>query len=108
MVVDDEAHEPLEEVLGLVFGEPVDLGDVVADAEDALPARDGVGADQRVDGLEDLADVLGRAALGGVDLEVVLVSCLVEAGLGVRGCQGVEEVTEGGRNAVVELVAAGP
>ena len=105
VIVHYEAHEPVEEMPGLVIGEPVDLGHVVADGEDALPARHRVGADDRVDGLEDLADILGRTALLGEKLEVVLLGGLVEAWLSVGGRQSVQEAAERGRDAIVELVS---
>lgn len=52
--------------------------DVVADGKDRLPACDGVGADDRVDSLEDFAYVLGRTALPSVDLKVVALGGVVE------------------------------
>jgi hypothetical protein len=108
VVLDDKLHEPAQEVRRLLIAEAVDLLHVVADGEDGLPAGDGVRADDGVDGLEKLADVLGGAAFGRVDAEAVAVGGLVEAGLGVGGCEGVEEGSEGGRDAVVDLVAGSP
>jgi hypothetical protein len=61
-----------------------------------------------VDGLEDLADVLGRAALGRVELEAVALGCLVEAGLGVGRGEALEEALVWGGDAVEELVAGSP
>lgn len=91
MVLRDQVDKPPEEVLRLVLAQPVDLLHVVTDGEDALPPGDRVGPDHGVDGLEELAHILWGAALGGVDLEAVAVSGLVEAGLGVGGRQAVEE-----------------
>lgn len=108
VVLDDELHEPAQEVRRLLVAEAVDLLHVVADGEDGLPAGDRVRADDGVDGLEELADVLRGAALGRVDAEAVAVGGLVEARLGVGGCEGVEEGTEGGRDAVVDLVPRSP
>lgn len=86
MVLNDELDEPIEEPLALGLGEPVDALHVVADGEHALPPRYGVRADHRVDGLEDLASVLGRAARRRVDLEVVPLGGFVEGGLRVVRC----------------------
>lgn len=108
VVLDDELHKPVEKVLALIVRQPVDPLDVVAHGEDGLPTRHGVGADDGVDGLEDLADVLGCAPRRGVHVEVVALGRLVEARLGVVPRQGVEEAAEGGRDAVVELVSRGP
>lgn len=108
VVLDDELDEPVEEVLRLGLAQPVDLLDVVAHGEDALPARHGVRADDGVDRLEELAHVLGGAPLGAVQLEAVALSRLVEARLGVGCREGVEEALQGLRDAVVDLVAGCP
>ncbi len=86
----------------------MDALDVMAGAKDGLPAGDRVGADQGVDGLEDLADVLGGTTLGSVDLKVVALGSVVEERLGRENGQLVEEALQSGRDAVVELVARSP
>ena len=58
---------------------------VGTDCEDGFPACDGVGADDRVDGGEFFADVVGGAAGGGVEFEVAVFGGLVEFGLRVGG-----------------------
>jgi hypothetical protein len=78
---------------------------VVAHRKHRLPARDGVGPDDGVHGLEGLAHVFRGAARGRVDGEVVALGGVGEERLGVVGREGVEEGAEGGRDAVVELVA---
>ena len=108
VVLHDELHKPRQEVLALLIGQAVDALDVVANAEDGLPAGDRVGADEGVDGLQQLADVLGRATLGRVDLEVVALGGVVEERLGREDGQLIEETLEGGRDAVVELISRGP
>jgi hypothetical protein len=81
---------------------------VRADGEEGAPPGDRVGAHDGVDGGEGGADVFGRAAGVGVDLEAAAVGDGVEAGLG-EGCgKGGEEGLVGGGEAVVELVARGP
>jgi hypothetical protein len=91
VVIDEQSHEPCEKSLALELAHVVHLAYVLADGKDGLPARDGVGADDGVDGLEELADVLGGAAGLGVELEAVPLGGLVEAGLCVGGGQGLEE-----------------
>lgn len=81
---------------------------VVADGEHALPARHRVRAHDGVDGLEDLAHVLGRAPGRRVHREVVARGRLVEGRLRVVPRQRVEEAPQRLRDAVVELVARGP
>lgn len=58
---------------------------MVANCEDRFPARDGVGADNGVDGGEFFADVVGGAAGVGIEFEVAFFGCLVEFGLRVGG-----------------------
>ncbi len=108
VVLDNELGEPVEEVLGFSLAEAVDLSNVVANSEDTLPAGDRVGADDGVDGLKELADVLGGTTLSTVNLKAVAVSSLVEAGLGICGGQGVKEALDGLGDAVVDLVARSP
>lgn len=108
VVLDDEVDEPVEEVARLVVGEALDALDVVADGEDALPARHGVRADDGVVRLEGFPYVLGGPAHAGEDLEAVVRGRLVEDGLrAVRG-QALEELLHRGREAVVDFVAGGP
>jgi hypothetical protein len=61
-----------------------------------------------MNGLEDFTDVLGRAACGGKQLEVVLLGCCVEVWLSIVRRERVEEAPESRRDAVIELVARGP
>lgn len=86
----------------------MDVLDVVAHGEHGLPACHGVGAHDGVDGLEDVADVLGGAACGGEELEVVLLGCCVEVWLGIVCRERVEEAPESWRDAIIELVSRGP
>ena len=105
MVLDDQLHEPVQKMLGFLIRQAMDPFHVVADGKDGFPARHRVSANNRMDRLEDLADVLGGAARGRVDGEVVALGGVAEQWLGVVGCQGVEELAEGRRDAVVEFVA---
>lgn len=94
MVLDDQADEPVQDVLGLVIRQTMDVLDMVAHREHGFPACHGVGAHDGVDGLEDVADVLGGAARRGEELEVVLIGGCVEVWLGVVCCESVEEAPE--------------
>lgn len=108
VVLDNELHEPVEEVARLGLAETVDLLDVMASAEDALPAGDGVGANHGVDGFEELADILRRTTLGAVDLETIALSGVVEAGLSVGRSECLEELLQRLGDTVVNLVSGRP
>lgn len=86
----------------------MDVLDVMAHGEHGLPACHGVGAHDWVDGLEDVADVLGGAACGGEELKVVLLGSCVEVWLGVVCRERVEEAPKSWRDAIIELVSRGP
>lgn len=101
VVIDEQSHEPGQQRLALELGDVVHLGHVLADGEHGLPAGDRVGANDGVDGLEQLADVLGGAARLGEELEAVAGGGLVEAWLRVGGGQGLEEALVWLRDAVV-------
>ena len=51
---------------------------MVSDCEDGFPAGDWIGADDGVRSLETIADVVGRAARGGVQFEVIFCGSFVE------------------------------
>lgn len=108
MVLDNKLDKPVEEVLALFLGKTMDLLDVMADGKDRLPACHRIGANNRVDRLEDIANILRSAALTCVDLKVVALGCIVEKGLSVVGRKSVEKAAESGRDAVVKLIARSP
>jgi hypothetical protein len=58
----------------------------MTESKNALPARNGVGAYDGMDGFENFADVFGGAAGFGIDLEAVLLGCFVEFRLCVGCC----------------------
>lgn len=62
MVLDDELHKPVEEMLRLLFRETMDALHMMADGEDGFPTGNRVCADDRVDSLEDFADILRGTA----------------------------------------------
>lgn len=108
MVPVDQIQEPLEQLGALVLGHVVDLLDVDANGEDALPAGDGVGAHDRVDCLELGSDVLGRAPRLVVDFEPGDLGDLVEAWLFEGGGEALEESLIRLADAVVDFVARRP
>jgi hypothetical protein len=61
-----------------------------------------------VDSLENVAYVLGRAALRRVQLEVVGVGSVLEPRLRVVRRQAVEEAAQGLRDTVIEFIAGSP
>ena len=62
VVLVDQIQEPAKQLGALLLGHAVDVLDVAAHRENGLPAGYRVGADDRVDGLELGANVLGGAA----------------------------------------------
>ena len=74
VVLHNQLNKPIQKVLALLLAQAMNALHVVADGEDGLPARDRVGADDGVHGVERLADVFGGAARRRVDGEVVALS----------------------------------
>lgn len=108
MVAVDKVQEPLKQLGALLLGQAIDVLDVSANGEDALPPGDGVRSDDWVDGLELGADVLGCAARLVIELEAGSLCNLAETGL-LEGCgQGLEELLVRRADSVVDLVARGP
>ena len=64
---------------------------MMSDGEDGLPASDWIGADDGVRSLEIIADVVGRAARGGVQFEVIIFGSFIEHWLGIGGSKGFKE-----------------
>ena len=92
----------------LSFGYLVDALGVVADGVHALPARDRVGPDDRMNSLEIRSNILWSATFGTVQLEVILLGALVENRLGVGGGQSFQKLLVRWRQTVVDLVARRP
>ena len=108
LTLDNELREPVEKVVALIFGHLVDALSVVANSVHALPARDRVGPDDRMNSLEVCSDILRSAAFGAVQLEAVLFGAFVEYRLRVGGSQSVQELLVRRRQTVVDLVARRP
>jgi hypothetical protein len=86
MIIHHESQKPVQYAFTLPFCKSIDFLHMVSESEDALPASDGVGAYDGVDGFEDFADVFGGAAGRGIDLEAILLGCFVEFWLRVGCC----------------------
>ena len=105
MVLSDEVFNHSLKPITLVFSDALEANAVHAAGEDCIPARDGIGADGGMDGVESEADVGGRAAGAGV-------CAFSAASFGVvrvapSDGEVLEEFLEGGAHAVVEVVRAG-
>jgi hypothetical protein len=108
VVLAEHIVEPLEEIVALVLGNVVDVGDVRTNWEDTLPSSHGMGSHNRVDGLDLRANILGGAALLAVNLKAI-ASCSQGKQRLVEGCgEGFEELLIGRAEAVVNLVAGAP
>ena len=108
VVLDDEPEEGFEQGGALLRLEAVDLLRVDADGIDGLPARDGVGAHDGVNGREVGADILRGAAGAFEKGEPALGGDGVELRLGEGAGQGLVEFLVGFRDAVVDVVAGCP
>ena len=82
--------------------------DVVPHGENALPPRDGIGANDGVHGFQLGTDVLRGAAGAGMQLEALSLGDGVEARLLERDGEAFEELLVRRADAVVELVARRP
>lgn len=108
MILNNELQKRFQQRSTLLRFEPIDLLRVDADGIDRLPARDGIGADDGVDGREVGADVLGGAAGAFEEGEAAFRCDGVELGLGEGAGEGLVELLVGFRDAVVDVVAGGP
>lgn len=86
----------------------MDLLNVMAHAKYGLPARDWIRSNERVNGFKHVADVLGRTALSGEQLEVVGIGSVFETRLRVVCRQGVQEAAQRLGDAIIKLVTRGP
>lgn len=91
MVVRDQLQEIILELLSLHFGHIVDVAKVSPESEQGLPPCYGVGADERVDGSQVLANVLGVSAGFSVERQVLGFGDFVEPRLGVGSSEVFEE-----------------
>jgi hypothetical protein len=91
VVLCDELHEPIERFGAFFLGEAVDVLHVVADCEDELPARDGIGTNHWMYGAEACANILECSTRLRVEFKAIICCGAIEARLGVGGGQTFEE-----------------
>ena len=104
----DEIEEPGEKLLALLVRQTIDVLDVPADGEDALPSGDRVGADDRVDRFQLGSYVLGSTARLVVELEPGSLGDLGESRLLERSGQALQELLVRLADAIVDFVSRGP
>ena len=105
MVQLSQAEQILENGVGLVFCDTNNtLGEVRVD-EDRLPARDGVGTNDGVNGLEVRADVAWGSAGSFTQLVAERISDVLEEAGFVDGFKCLEVFGEGGGEAVVYFIS---
>jgi hypothetical protein len=83
MVVDNQSNKPVEKVLTLFLCKTIDLLGMMTHSENALPARNRVGADDGMDRFQIVSDVLRGTSWCCVQFEIILLRALVEDGLRV-------------------------
>lgn len=108
MVVDNQSIEPAENVLALFLRKTVDLLGMMAYSKNTLPARNRVGADDGMDRLQIISDVLWSTSWCGVQFEIVLLRALIKDGLCVGSGQAFQELLVRLRDTVVDFVSGCP
>lgn len=78
MAIMDKVQEPLSQSVALIFSHTVDVLDMAANGEDALPSSDGIGSHNGVNSLELRANVFGGTTRLGVQLKATSCSDFVE------------------------------
>ena len=108
VVFDDQLNKPVQEVLGLIICQAMDVLDVMADSKDALPTGNRVGTNNWVNGFKHIADVFGSSSRSGKERESIRIGGLFETRLCVVGSQAVQEVLQRLGDAIVELIPRCP
>jgi len=75
MFFNDHLQEPIMQPPAFIRGHVIDALDVVTNAKKTLPPCDRIGANDRVDGSQRIANVIGGPAGLRVKLESFLTSC---------------------------------
>ena len=101
----DNVKEPRQERLALLLCHAVDVTDMAADREDALPPCHRVGTDDGMNGLELCPDVFRGATRLVVELEPGTLGDITEGRLLESGCQSLKESLIRLRDAVVDIIA---
>lgn len=108
MILVDQVKEPLQEMIALLLGDPVDMTHMTSDWEDTLPPSHGISTDDRVDCLEVESDVLGRTTGLTIELKPSLLCDLLEVRLSKGAGQPFQELLVWLADAIVDLIARGP
>jgi hypothetical protein len=108
MVIDQQPAKPLQQRLALQLRDPIDMTNVSADGEDALPPRNRIRTNDGMHGCEVAANVLRRATRLIVDCETATLSGFDESRLAESGSQALEELLIWRRDAIVDFISAGP
>ena len=108
MISVDQIEEPGEKLLALLVCQAVDVLDVPAYREDALPSSYWVGADNRMDRFQLASHVLGSTARLIVELESGSLGDLGESRLLERSGQALQELLIRLADAIVDFVSRGP
>jgi hypothetical protein len=99
----DDVDKLFENVIAFSLGNIIDVGNVRTNSKDGFPASNWVGADNRVNSLKFISNVLWCTTLIGVDFESVGFGGVVEARLGICGGQTLVEPLERLGKTVINL-----
>lgn len=67
----------------------MDTLDVMANGKDTFPSSNGIGTDYRVNGLEDITDILRGSSRSGEEGKSIVIRSFLKAGLGIVCSQSV-------------------
>jgi hypothetical protein len=96
VIILQQAFEPGQKHLALLLRHTIDELAVMADREQRLPPRHGVGPDDGVYSMQLTPDILRRATHFRVELKIAALGCGNEVGTAERAGQGLEELLHWG------------
>jgi hypothetical protein len=108
VVFAEHVVEPLEQIVALVLGYVVDVGDMRTNGEDTLPPSHGMGTHDRVNGLDLRANILRGAALLAVNFKAVASCGKGEQWLVKSRGERFQKLLISRAEAVVDLVSRAP
>lgn len=108
VVVDNQPHKPLEEMLTLSVRKTVDALDMVAESKYTFPAGDWVSPDNWMGGSELSPNIFRSAAWTLVKLKTVFFGASNEPGLSIGGSQSIKKLLVRLRYPIINFISGCP
>lgn len=108
MVLVHQVHEPVEKRLAFLLSEAVDVPDVPANWENALPSGYRVSADDGMNRFQFIADIFRRSPFFVVYLKTTFLSNVFEARLSESSRQCLEKPLVRLADSVIYLITGRP